>query len=73
VLKTKRLKFSAKLVQSLLTLLMKLAELVIFRTIKSQANYYIASSTEDSVKPCSCSSCFQFFSSHLQHRHSNII
>jgi len=61
VLKTKRLQFFAKLVQSMMTLLMKSAEVIIFRTINSQAKYYIASSTEDSVKPCSCTSCFQCF------------
>ena len=47
--KTKRLQFTTKQVQSMMTLLMKSAEVIIFRTIKSQAKYYIKSSTEDSV------------------------
>jgi hypothetical protein len=49
VLKTKRLQFSAKPMQSMMTPLMKSVEVIIFRTIKSPAKYRIASSSEDTA------------------------
>jgi len=43
VLKTKRLQFSTKPVQSVMTPLMKSAEVIIFHTIKTLVKYDIAS------------------------------